>query len=208
MSTEVRMGKHLIGVQRCPHCGIARPTMVNKWDEETTGHARPVKRRWAAYLCTNCGDVVTAMGDPTNSSRTAIAVFPDLASADIEIPSKARSFLQQAMESLHAPALAIMGAASCVDAMLKEKGYSEGSLYSRINQAKDDHLITEDMATWAHEVRLDANDQRHAEEDASEPDADDAKRVIDFAAALAEILFVLPARVTRGMADASGQKTS
>ena len=68
-----------------------------------------------------------------------------------------------------APAGAVMLAASSVDAMLKEKGYNEGSLYARIGQARDDHLITADMAEWAHEVRLDANDQRHADEAAALP---------------------------------------
>ena len=51
-----------------------------------------------------------------------------------------------------------MLAASAVDSMLKEKGYKDGSLYKRIEQAAGDHLITAEMASWAHEVRLDAND--------------------------------------------------
>ena len=54
------------------------------------------------------------------------------------------------------------------------------------------------MAAWAHEVRLDANDQRHADEGAPLPAEADAAKVIEFAKALAEFLFVLPARVARG----------
>ncbi len=92
-----------------------------------------------------------------------------------------------------------MLAASAVDAMLKQKKYLKGSLNSRIDQAKKDGLITEDMATWAHRVRLDANDQRHADEEATLPEHDDAKRSIEFALALGEIMFVLPARVTAGI---------
>jgi len=92
-----------------------------------------------------------------------------------------------------------MLAASAVDAMLKEKGYLAGSLYSRIDKAATDHVFTSDMAAWAHDVRLDANDQRHADEQSSLPVEDDARRVIDFALALAEILFVLPSRVARGL---------
>jgi hypothetical protein len=91
-----------------------------------------------------------------------------------------------------------MAAASAVDAMLKEKGLTEGSLYSRIDAAAEAHLITNEMKAWAHEVRLDANDQRHADLQAPLPDADDARRVIDFADALAMFLFVLPNRVNRG----------
>jgi hypothetical protein len=88
--------------------------------------------------------------------------------------------------------------ASAVDAMLKDKGYKDGTLNNRIDAAAKDHLITDEMAAWAHEIRLDANDQRHADEAASLPTGDDATRVIEFAQALAQFLYVLPARVERG----------
>jgi hypothetical protein len=84
-----------------------------------------------------------------------------------------------------------------------EKGLKEGNLNSRINQAAKSHLITDDMAKWAHEVRLDANDQRHADEGASLPSDADARRVVDFALALGQFLFVLPSRIKRGIADAT-----
>jgi hypothetical protein len=88
--------------------------------------------------------------------------------------------------------------AASIDAMLKEKSYKTGTLYSRIDQAARDHLITTEMAEWAHEVRLDANDERHADESRGLPGEQDALRAIDFARALAEFLFVLPARVASG----------
>ena len=88
--------------------------------------------------------------------------------------------------------------ASSVDAMLKEKGLKEGSLYKRIEDASKNNLITEEMSLWAHEVRLDANDERHADEGAELPSETDAKRCIDFVKALADFLFILPARIERG----------
>jgi hypothetical protein len=91
-----------------------------------------------------------------------------------------------------------MLAASAIDAMLKAKGLKNGTLYTRIDEASKTHLITADMSAWAHEVRLDANDQRHADETAPLPDSHDAERSIEFAQALGEVLFVLPARVARG----------
>jgi hypothetical protein len=65
-------------------------------------------------------------------------------------------------------------------------------------------VITEGMAAWAHQVRLDANDPRHV--DAARPHATqaEAKQTLEFAIALAEFLFVLPARVARGRRAASG----
>ncbi|WP_296160111.1 DUF4145 domain-containing protein [Rhodoferax sp.] len=109
------------------------------------------------------------------------------------------------MSSIHAPAGAVMLTASAVDAMLKAKGYTQGSLYARIDKTAEDHVITSDMAHWAHAVRLDANDQRHADEAASLPDEGDAKRCIDFASALGQFLFSLPACVHRGLTPPSSQ---
>lgn len=100
----------------------------------------------------------------------------------------------------------IMLAASAVDAMLKAKGLKEGHLYARIDNAAENHLITKDVARWAHQVRLDANEQRHVDEEAPLPTLEDAKRCLDFALALADILFVLPASVTRGIEDAKAKK--
>lgn len=91
--------------------------------------------------------------------------------------------------------------ASAVDAILKDHGVKDGSLYGRIDQAKEQGLITDGMAKWAHQVRLDANDQRHADEAAPLPSQKDAGLCLSFAQALAEVLYVIPARVTRGVED-------
>ena len=105
------------------------------------------------------------------------------------------------MDSIHSPAGAIMLASSSVDAMLKTKGFKEGAHYTRINNAVTKHIITEEMSKWAHQVRLDANEQRHADENFVLPTEEDAKKAIDFTLALAEFLFVLPNKVTKGIED-------
>lgn len=133
-----------------------------------------------------------------NTMGEIIEQYPKLTTVDEAVPDRARQFLTQAINSLHSPAGAVMPTASAVDAMLKAKGYNEGSLYSRIDQAADKHLITAEMKTWAHEIRLDANDQRHADEGAPLPNEADARKAVEFAQALAQFLFVLPARVKRG----------
>jgi len=135
-------------------------------------------------------------------------LFPRLQSVDDDIPERASHFLSQAIESLHAPSGAIMLCGSAIDAMLKIKGYKSGSLYSRIDQAATDNLITSGMAQWAHQIRLDANDERHADENAPLPNEEDAKRCISFATALGEFLFVLPARVTRGLKESETKNTA
>lgn len=97
-----------------------------------------------------------------------------------------------------------MLAASAVDAMLKAKGLERGTLNARIDEAATRGIITSEMARWAHQVRLDANDPRHADEKAPPHDQASAQRVVDFALALADVLFVMPSRVTRGIKAASG----
>jgi hypothetical protein len=88
--------------------------------------------------------------------------------------------------------------------MLKAKGLTAGKLYPRIEEAANNHIITDDMKKWAHQVRLDANDERHADSGSKRPDKTDAERCLDFTIALAEIMFTLPSRVTRGIAAAGG----
>jgi hypothetical protein len=131
-----------------------------------------------------------------------IEMYPTGLDVDTSVPERARTFLAQAINSLSSPAGAMMLAASAVDAMLKAKGLREGSLYARIDSAAADHLITAEMARWAHDVRLDANDQRHADDRAPLPLLADARKAVDFALALAQFMFVLPARVQRGIEDA------
>ena len=135
-------------------------------------------------------------------------IYPEPSRVNEDIPERARTYLEQAVNSIHAPIGAVILAASAVDAMLKEKGYKKGDLYPRIEQAAKDHLITEGMSQWAHQVRLDANAQRHADDSTPLPTTEDAKRSIDFAKALGQFLFVLPARVTRGIQATGGTTPS
>ena len=163
--------------------------------------AAKIIRTWVIHACTMCGGVVLSM-IPVDSSYIT-KMWPEMASVPDSVHERAREYLTQALESLNAPAGAKILAASSVDAMLKEKGLKTGSLYSRIDKAAADHLITDEMAAWAHEVRLKANELRHADEDAPLPTRQDAEKVIEFTQGLAQFLFVLPAMVTRGRGTAA-----
>jgi hypothetical protein len=91
----------------------------------------------------------------------------------------------------------------------QRKGYEKGALNGRIKEAVDAGVLTTEMGEWAHHVRLEANDQRHADKNAGFPTQEQAEQSIEFTEALAEILFVLPSRVKRGIirAQASGNIT-
>ncbi|MBS0182182.1 MAG: DUF4145 domain-containing protein [Nitrospira sp.] len=166
---------------------------------ESTDYAGANKRFWRFYRCVRCGVITASARGP---DQDILELFPSGITVDLNIPLRAKTFLDQAINSLNSPAGAVMLAASGVDAMLKAKSYREGSLYARIDKAVHDHVITSEMGKWAHEVRLDANDQRHADEDVPLPTSDDARRVIDFVLALGQFMFVLPAKVQKGIADA------
>ena len=185
-------------IDRCPHCSVHKPLMNLLHSVVTHNHAKINRRLWYFYKCNTCGGVVTAAGKQEGAA--AQEIYPAPRTVDSSIPERARQYLKQSIDSIHAPAGAVMLAASAVDAMLKDKNLKDGSLYRRIEKAVEDHLITPEMATWAHEVRLDANDQRHADDEATLPSEKDAQRVIDFTTALAQFLFVLPQMVQSGIA--------
>ncbi len=191
----------LLDLRRCPHCRVDNPNLMRQTQFRTSAYDSRNPRFWGIYICNRCGGVITASG--WEDGAYVDEIYPSEIEVDENIPTKAKAFLNQAIDSIHAPSGAIMLAASSIDAMLKEKGYKEGKLYGRINKAAEDHLITSEMAKWAHEVRLDANDERHADEEAELPDSKDAKKTIDFALALAEYLFILPSRIERGIKNAT-----
>lgn len=196
----------LIGVPRCPHCGVALPILPRLWHTDViAGEDGRPGRAWGTFQCRTCGSVVLAEGGRGVSltNATAVTLYPSLRSVDEAVPARARNYLQQAHGTLHAPDAAAVMAASAVDAMLKEKGYTEGTLYTRIDKAVENHLLTEDMGEWAHSVRLEANRPRHADEEDPHVTGDEAKQTVEFTRALSEFLFVLPARVQKGLEKAA-----
>ena len=198
------MAKHgtFLELERCPHCSVDRPSLKQQAAFGTSNHSRTFNRDWVMYVCLRCGGVITASSHRGNANIQAM--YPAPLEVDEALPERAKEYLAQAIGSISAPAGAVMLAASSVDAMLKEKGLSEGSLSARIDQAAKEHLITEEMSHWAHEVRLDANDQRHSDNDSALPTSENAQKLIDFVQALGMILFVLPARIERGRTKAQG----
>lgn len=210
-----QLQEHLI-VERCPYCRIDNPNLQNVITSEklqtvnrfidrftTWDYTRTVARDWKVYKCSRCGGLVLASGAATpNGNGEATEMHPAQIQVDENLPATAKEYLTQAINSLHAPAGSVMLCASAVDAMLKALNYIEGNLYNRINRAAAEHLITEGMKEWAHEVRLDANDQRHADYAATMPTTADAQRSVDFVQALGQFLFTLPAQVARGRANA------
>jgi hypothetical protein len=201
-------GDHL-PLERCPHCRVAHPTLPKQKDFLV--HPRAPQREgtigWKVYACMSCGGLVCGAYDangiaPETGLPRCIWLIPHLDVLDVAITGKLREFLIQAHETFYAPVASIMVSASAIDQVLKGMSYVDGNLRNRIEQARADGRITSDMAAWAHRVRLDANDQRHADLNATLPTPAHAAATYQFAKTLVDILVVLPARVQRGLGQA------
>lgn len=197
----------LIGLDRCPHCSIASPSLYRVWWSE---HPTPRQdggnaQMWAAYACRSCGGVLVSCGfavAPNLIDKTTWLIWPRPSAAHEDIPEPARTYLQQALETLHAPDAAAVMAGSAVDAMLKVKGLEDGSLYARIDKALAENILTQSMADWAHEVRLGSNRPRHSDSTRPHVTPSEAQQSVEFAEALGHFLFVLTARIQRGIVAA------
>jgi hypothetical protein len=201
-----RLTAVLSGVRRCPYCSVADPHLAQVWVARgaTSRGDGGVPSKWAAYACSSCGSLVVAVGTPGQTMIDAkphvAGIFPSARVANPALPEIARRFLQQAMDTLHAPDAAAVMAGSAVDAMLKASGYEKGTLYERIDKALTDQLLTRGMADWAHSVRLGSNRPRHADKDSPHVSPEDARRSVDFAEALGNFLFVLTAQIEEATA--------
>lgn len=194
-----RLGNQLLGVNNCPHCGVSHPVLKRAWasdgllDRADGGHPS----RWAAFSCTSCGHVVLARGDENDKNGNAYVaeIFPDIWQVDGIVPERVRNYLTQAHRTLSSPDASTLMSAASIDAMLKDHGLEEGSLYSRIDEAITKGILTQHMADWAHRVRLDSNNPRHADSDRPNLSADDARRAFDYANALTQYLYILPSKM-------------
>lgn len=176
--------------------------LLRMWssDDALSGSNGQPGKYWGAYSCRSCGGVTTASANWTVHNRFNVdELYPAPKKAHDDIPEPARTFLQQAYDVLHAPDAAAVMAGSAVDAMLKAHKYVQGSLYSRIDQALEDNLLTKSMAEWAHSVRLGSNRPRHADKEKPHVAPAEARQAVDFAEALGNFLFVLTARINRGV---------
>jgi hypothetical protein len=159
---------------------------------------------WATFTTTCCGGLLLAVGPKGNAAADAPiqTLYPSARIAAAEIPDPARRYLQQAMETLHAPDAAAVMAGSAVDAMLKHFKLTDGSVYKRIDEAVSQHILTAAMGDWAHEVRLGSNRPRHSDAENPHISPQQAQQSVEFAEALAHFLFVLSSRVKKGIEDA------
>jgi len=136
---------------------------------------------------------------------TAYNIIPSTRMPDTALPDAAKNYLQQAIESKHAPDGCLMLCNSAVDAMLKARGFNDKkqSIHQRIKAAAEQNVLTSDMADWAQEVRIGSNNPRHADEENPHATAQDAENALEYASTLGSLLFELPKRIETGRARAA-----
>ena len=202
-----RVTSNLDHFERCPLCGVAQPLL--QYRHSITNYVKTPDDAtwfgWLTYQCSKCGGPVCVQVFGTRQYVTSVpptfsqikatgSYIPKRADLDDSVPPIVGRFLNQAIGSLHAPDGAVMLANSAVDAMLKQRGLKEGSVYKRLGQAVTQGLITNEMREWADKIRIESNNPRHADESAEPVTVEQAKLVVEFAKSLADILFVLPAK--------------
>jgi len=188
-----------LDLDKCPHCSVDKPNLKALGTQfDTYNFNNSIHRRWKNYGCARCGGVVLAGTDPTDRDFTITEMYPASKSLDEAIPKTAREYLTQAYNSIRAPAGAIMLAASSVDAMLKTQKYTGDGLVSRVEKAAENGIVPQDLVTWAHQVRLESNDDP-GDAGFKMPTQKEARQVIDFALVLAEFMFVLPKKMKQGL---------
>ena len=202
-------------LRRCPHCGSARPafTRAHAVPEGVYSNVTGKKNYWAIYQCSTCALPITLwhkrVSRQANSSHYfhEYEIIPATWVADDSVPANARRYLEQAQATIGAPDASVVMSASAIDAMLKEKGLVDGSLYKRIKEAVEGGLLTNDMSKWAHLVRLNSNNPRHADGSNPHMTTTDATLSLQFAKAIAEVLFVLPSRMPEAEGTSSANYT-
>ena len=192
-----------LALDKCPNCNVDKPSLNLEADQFNTANWEGKdKRVWGIYACKRCGGVVSAYAHAEDWD--IVDYFPKTDEVHTCIPETARHYLQEAIDTKHSPSASIMAASSSVDSMLVEKGFDQKNLFDKIKAAQEANLITKGMKQWAHQVRLNANDERHPKGKTDFPSSDDAQSTIEFTLALAEFLFVLPYKVEEGLKAKDG----
>jgi hypothetical protein len=197
---------------KCPHCKIANPNIAQLTEMKIVTDIYNQHQAWQLYYCASCASGIIA-GGKYNIERTAMHVNqihpspPDDLSE--HIPKVAREYLTEARNGLHNSRSSIMASSTSIDAMLRDvlqdKGADGDTLYKRIKNAVKENILSEEMSNWAHQVRLNGNEQRHLED--KSPALKDAQDCLDYAMMLAEILFVIPKRVQAGIDKTKTEET-
>src|SRR5262245_33993757 len=109
----LHFSKYLHLETRCPHCSIPNAGFAQWWTSAgVVPRGSPgTVHKWVSYFCKYCGGGILAKGVANDSAESAgiIERIPTPKAVHEDVPEPARTYLHQAMETLHAPdAAAVM----------------------------------------------------------------------------------------------------
>jgi hypothetical protein len=188
-----------LDLENCPQCQVAKPLLTQIWFSPPYLYNNDLfDGGWAVYQCSKCRRVILTCAPGYEEIRL---IWPKQTILPTEIPDRARKALSEAVKIMGAaPSASIIQSQRAVELMLHAKGVTVGkdvTFNDKIKEAADKQIMIPAMVDWANEIRWAANDERHLNVEDATPD--DAQQCVEFALALAQNLFVLPARITRGL---------
>ncbi|WP_307453851.1 DUF4145 domain-containing protein [Microbacterium proteolyticum] len=130
-----------------------------------------------------------------------VGVTPAVDDVPQHIASAARQAYSSA--SIGNNMAAILMARTVIEATAKAKGYTRGTLASKIEDLRDGNLIRPAIADEAHEVRFAGNDMAHGDIDV-QPNSNDAEEILALMSEVLSEVFQGPARMARVRAKRQG----
>jgi hypothetical protein len=199
----------------CPHCGARGAAFTIVFTQIRANDSTLFNMFGACPLCSApiAATCLTGGNDPKSAPGAInawpvakdIRVFPvKLASSSPEyVPAAAAKAFIEGAESLkdRRATAAIAMFRRTIDVATKQ--YSDaveaGNLAKRIDKLANAGLITKDLQTWAHKIRLEGNGALH---EIDEPSVEQATELEHFTEMMLVYMFTLPAKVKANLAVA------
>ncbi len=187
----------------CPHCKVN-----SNFNQVWQSTFRPPSDPWHPPLirfcevCDNCGMPVCGAtmegNDPEDSS--AAARWPRIEGVDFpDVPSGIAEVAKEAHLALNASAVraSVAMARAAVEATAKERGFTKGTLETKIKKLAEAGHISETMTIAAHEIRFAGNEVAHGDLIEEVIGYDDAREIVDLMDTILDRIYREPAKVAR-----------
>jgi hypothetical protein len=193
----------------CPHCSAENTTFLFQHSYQVIENDQS-KSCWMLFRCPRCLSGVVVKG-----TSKQLGIPPDEYEGDIHglffsvdhfpkrypieapggLPPDIKRLYLRTAQSLQRDDTdgASMLARKTLEITLKKKfGEFTGSLSQRIKSLNHEHLLTDDLAQWADEIRIDGNQGVH---ESAEPDRENTRQLKEFLHVFLLYTFSLPALV-------------
>lgn len=194
----------------CPHCN-ARSHFTQAWSDKNpstpTVPGRNAHLTRFLELCDNCGGPVCGTRRVPSGITT---VWPAVVHRRVysDVPEAIAAAASEARQALgaEAPRAAVAMARAVVEATAKDKGITNGTVQTKINQLAADGHISEAMKEAAHEIRFAGNEAAHGDLVGEPISVEEASEVVELMDAILERVYQEPAKVARVRASREARR--